>query len=57
MSTAVAGTVSGTAVELHHYRRLDSCELHDLLADLDWTPAGHCFLLAERRRIPETQLR
>jgi hypothetical protein len=26
-------------------------------AHLDWIPTGHCFLLAERRRIPETRLR
>jgi hypothetical protein len=32
-------------------------ELYDLPAHLDWIPAGHCFLLAERRRIPETRLR
>jgi len=32
-------------------------ELHYLLAHLDSIAAGHSFLLAERRRIPETRLR
>lgn len=37
--------------------RAHSRELHDLLTHLDSIPTGHCFLLAEHRRIPETQLR
>jgi hypothetical protein len=37
--------------------RAGTSELHHLLAHLDWLPAGHCFLLAERRKIPETQVR
>src|SRR2546430_4100008 len=37
--------------------RAGARQVDHLLAHLCWIPAGHWFLLAERRRIPETPLR
>jgi hypothetical protein len=63
LSRVLAWDVAGSAIHAEGLSKrygdtlaLDALDLNDLPASLDWIPAGHYFLLADHRRIPETQL-